>query len=104
MAKPLQNVKNTFFQIKFNEICSFFPSRARNERLLKVETEKILKNILDIESKSPELSKFLTEIPENFGHHFNPKITLEDLKEYNASLKQIFKNYQNKKEVKSSNL
>lgn len=49
----------------------------------------ILEKILEIESKFPELTKYLNEMPVQQ----NPKINTKSLQEYADSLAAILKNY-----------
>jgi hypothetical protein len=63
---------------------------------MQTETElnqKILNIIIQIESKFPELVKFLGEMPVKCIHSPKEIISIKDLKEYYDSLKSLFDNY-----------
>lgn len=54
---------------------------------------KILEITMLIQSKYPELSKYLSEMPATIPIENNPKINAENLQKYYNSLDQLLKKY-----------
>lgn len=56
-------------------------------------SEKILTITMKIKDEYPELSKYLTEMPETIPDENDPEITLKNLKVYFESLSSLLNNY-----------
>lgn len=63
---------------------------AREKQL----NDDILKIIMTIKEQSPELSKYLEELPLTIPDDESPEIALRNLEEYYESLKSLLKKYQ----------
>jgi hypothetical protein len=63
-----------------------------------METEKelnakILAKTMEIHTKYPELSKFISEMPGTIPDEKNPEITIQNLKKYYETLNETLKDY-----------
>lgn len=63
--------------------------------------EKILKITMKIKDQYPELSKYITEMPETIPDEKDPEIELKNLKQYYDSLNVMLDKYILEHEVKS---
>lgn len=55
--------------------------------------EEIMKVTMKIQKQFPELSKYISEMPENFSRTDKKTINKKNLKEYHDSLVEILKEY-----------
>ncbi len=55
--------------------------------------QKILQLTLQIQSNYPELSKYLSEMPETIPNEANPHIDLQTLQAYCESLEKLIEGY-----------
>ena len=62
----------------------------KNEKEL---NEDILNITMQIKNQSPELSKYIMEMPVTIPNTENPKINIKILQDYYESLKVLLKNY-----------
>lgn len=63
--------------------------------------EKILKITLRIKDQYPELSKYITEMPETIPDEKDPEVSLKILKAYYESLNSMLNKYILENEVKA---
>jgi hypothetical protein len=69
-------------------------AKRRKYKLHQLEINKIMKRILEIKKKRPELSKYLNEIPEFSTNENDSEIKLADLRRYHTRLLELLEKYE----------
>ncbi|MGV3611923.1 MAG: hypothetical protein ACO1N0_13285 [Fluviicola sp.] len=94
----MENQENKSAVTGFQKLAQRFQglirSKRRNFKIHELEARRITNRIREIKNRRPELSKYLSKIPEFRSNTNDSEIRLADIRKYNVNLLKLLDEYE----------